>query len=190
MQQALKDLTIQMSEFDPAAMSVCTCKKENSQEDKWDYFYKNIGTVAALGASITFALIISDLKDPRLVSRHGIFDLSAVRVIISVAWMLFMLVLTLPFGFAQRLRKAEKRKKYMYSMAFYILEVAAVICLALVVAAYVEVIGYISIAFVGYYMLLVIRRGLRVVKATKPVVDIKSTTPTLPDAMVTFTIDP
>ncbi|KAH8779488.1 hypothetical protein F5882DRAFT_148806 [Hyaloscypha sp. PMI_1271] len=135
--------------------SNCGCKGGESGSDA-DFFYKNIGTVAALGASITFALIISDIKDPHEISQHGRFDLSTVRILLAVSWMLFMIVLSLSFSLAQKFKhesaeEDEEKKDGPTGLAtvVYVLELGAVMCLSLVVAAYVEIVGYIMVALVS-----------------------------------------
>ncbi|KIW24530.1 hypothetical protein, variant [Cladophialophora immunda] len=128
--------------------------KDKTGESDWDFFFKNIGTVASLGASITFALIVTDIKDPRLVSRHGWIDLSTVRIMLATSWILFMAVLSLSFSFGQRLKNHNSGS--MPFLTVYILELAAVMCLSFVVAAYVEVVGYVGIALVSIAVMLVL----------------------------------
>ncbi|PMD31505.1 hypothetical protein L207DRAFT_572729 [Hyaloscypha variabilis F] len=142
-------------------LNLASVKDHKDDETTADVFYKNISTVAALGASITFALIVSDIADPRSISRHGRFDLSTVRILIAVAWMLFMIALSLSFSAGQSVkrdgsertptrseRKRRRQKDKMLWAGVYVLEWAAVTCLSLVVAAYVEVVGYLMVGLV------------------------------------------
>ena len=121
-----------------------------------DNFYRNIGTVAVLGSSITFALIVTDIKDPKEVSRHGKFDLSAVRILLAVSWLLFMFSLNLSFSFAQFMPHKHHAAQLLASKIAYIVTIAAVLFLALVVSAYVEVVGYIGIGLASYVAIVVV----------------------------------
>ncbi|KAE9366616.1 hypothetical protein N431DRAFT_562003 [Stipitochalara longipes BDJ] len=164
LESALRDVASELRKRNPPAT------KESKDSD---VFYKNIGTVAALGASITFALIVSDIADPHAVSRHGRFDLSTVRILLAVAWMLFMVVLSLSFSIGQKVKhdssekglykwekKRRERKNKILSTGVYVLELAAVTCLSLVVAAYVEVVGYIMVALVFLVVVALVLRFL------------------------------
>ncbi|KAL6249299.1 hypothetical protein RBB50_004362 [Rhinocladiella similis] len=132
--------------------------KAKTGKTNWDSFHKNIGIVASLGASITFALIVTDIKDPRPISRHGWIDLSTVRILLATSWILFMAVLSLSFSVAQNFKRDNTGA--MLSYLVYLLELAAVMCLAFVVAAYVEVIGYIGMALVSIVVLVIVANEL------------------------------
>jgi hypothetical protein len=103
LERALHDVARELRELNLA--STKDEKGHKDDETTADVFYKNISTVAALGASITFALIVSDIADPRSISRHVRFDLSTVRILIAVAWMLFMIALSLSFSIGQSVKR-------------------------------------------------------------------------------------
>lgn len=122
----------------------------------WQEFFKNIGAVATLGASISFALIPSSLQDPKELSRDAIFSLKTVRLLLSISWLLFMVTLSLSFSFAQRLADSSEVVRVLASQTVYLLDVAAVLCLALIVAAYVEAVGYLMVALITVVAVFVI----------------------------------
>ncbi|KAH7459116.1 hypothetical protein FOMA001_g20264 [Fusarium oxysporum f. sp. matthiolae] len=119
-------------------------------------FFQNIGAVASLGGGLTFGLIVSDLKDPKGVSRKHIFDLSTVRILLASSWLLFMMALSLSFSVPQIWRKTKRLSKALLWKALYLLDIAAVICLSLVVAAYVEVVGFLGVGLAGLVAILVL----------------------------------
>jgi hypothetical protein len=134
--------------------------KKSQQNRASDEFYKNIGTMSALGSSITFGLIISNIANPKVISQHGRFDLSTIRILLAVSWLLFIVVLNLSFSFAQNMPRYSRAWQIRASKILYFLVIAAVMCLALVVVGYVEVIGYIGIAFASIVALLVLTSQL------------------------------
>jgi uncharacterized protein with PQ loop repeat len=125
-------------------------------------FYRNIGTVAVLGSSISFAFILTSILDPKEGSRHGIFDLSAVRILLAVGWALSTLVLYLSFSLPKMISKIKSQRcQKGASKALYILDIAAMACLSLAVAAYVEVVGYIGVALAVIVAVMVVFGWLR-----------------------------
>ena len=146
-------------------------RKLNVEEDAFfDRFFQNMGAVGTLGSSITFALIVSQLQDPIEVSHRHHFDLSAVRILIASSWLLFTLQLMLSFFLAGWVRYTslklnstkhgfKQRDRGSHSFVFailYSLFVSAFMCLALVVAAYVDAVGFVAVAFVTVLALMVI----------------------------------
>lgn len=126
-----------------------------------DKFYQNIGQVAVLGSSITFALIVTDIKDPELVSPHGKFDLSTVRIFLAVSWLLYMVALNFSFSFAQFMPGQDRARRILASKFVYFLDIIASLLLALVVAAYVGVVGYVGIGLTSYVAIVVILSGTK-----------------------------
>ncbi|KAK1753700.1 hypothetical protein QBC47DRAFT_386958 [Echria macrotheca] len=120
----------------------CTCKSDN---EAWDTFFQNIGAVATLGAGFTFALILTDIKDPHDVSQGGLFDLHAVRILLSVSWFLFMTALVLSFSLRQSLPARKSCVQRTFCILLYYLDIGAVACLALVVSSYVQAVGYLGL---------------------------------------------
>jgi len=146
-------------------------RKLNMEEDAFfDRFFQNMGAVGTLGSSITLALIVSQLQDPVEVSRRHHFDLSTVRILIASSWLLFTLQLMLSFFLAGWVRYTslklnstklgfKQRDRGSHSFVFailYSLSVGAFMCLALVVAAYVDAVGLVAVAFVTLLALMVI----------------------------------
>lgn len=170
LERALRDVATELRKLNLPATKH---HKDSETTADGDVFYKNIGTVAALGASITFALIVSNIADPRTVSRHGKFDLSTVRILLAVSWMLFMVVLSLSFSIGQSVmrdsgekrlsiseRRMRRRINGVLSTGLYVLQLTAITCLSLVVAAYVEVVGYVMVALVFVVVAAILLRLL------------------------------
>lgn len=116
-------------------------------------FFQNIGAVSTLGSGVTFALIVSQLQDPQEVSRRHHFDLSTVRILISVSWFLFTVTLVLGIflgGTVKSSSTSESREgqRMLAVVLLYPLIGAAFICLALTVAAYVDVVGFLILGLV------------------------------------------
>lgn len=125
-----------------------------------DFFYKNIQTVAVLGASITFTILAVQIEDPNKISAHGKFDLSTVRILIAVAWLLYMISLNTSFILRQQSPGMRPPNALIASDIAYLLIVAPVLCTALVVSAYVEVVGYIGIGLASWVAIgLIIKLG-------------------------------
>jgi hypothetical protein len=58
---------------------------KKKQDAFFDRFFQNMGTVGALGSSITFALIVSQLQDPAEASRRHHINLLTVRILIAAS---------------------------------------------------------------------------------------------------------
>lgn len=121
--------------------------KNSRQKEVFDKFYKNMGTTSALGLSITFGLIVTGISDPKEISQHGRFDSSATRILLAVSWLLFGLAFNLSFTLAHTMPQKPDVCQIWTSKFMYMLVIAAIICLSLVVSSYVEVVGYIGVAF-------------------------------------------
>lgn len=131
----------------------------NSQKDGLKTFFTNVGAISTLGSSITFALIVSQLQDPSEVSKTCHFDLSTVRIFISISWLLFTIALVSSIFLAvldenDFLSYGSLQQKLAVFL-MYLLEIAAFTLLALTVAAYVDVVGFLLLALV-FGMLLII----------------------------------
>ncbi|KAJ5677360.1 uncharacterized protein N7477_002993 [Penicillium maclennaniae] len=105
-------------------------------------FFKNMGAVATLGASVTFVLIAVELQDPLSVSRTHYFTTSTVHIFLSISWLLFMITLGCSFflGWMGSNHAA---------VVMYILILSAIFFSSLVVAAYVEWVGFFAVALSG-----------------------------------------
>jgi len=114
-------------------------------------FFKNIGAVATLGAGLAFSLILSTLQDPKEASIWKLLDLRTVRILLAVSWFLFMLTLALSFTIG-----SNKHTKASVWKTLYLLDIAAVACLSIVVAAYVEVVGFTGAVFAIVFGIVVI----------------------------------
>jgi hypothetical protein len=145
--------------------------RESEQATCSDTFYKNIGAVATLGSSISFALIVTDIADPKGISQHGKFDLSAVRIMLAISWLLFMVALNFSFGYAQTMPSQEPEIRVAASKILYFLDILAVIFLSLVVSAYVEVVGYVGIGLASFVavLLLIDKRGFTAEQPKEPI---------------------
>jgi len=53
-----------------------------------------------------------------------------------------MVVLSLSFSIAQNLQDSKPSAQIFFSKSLYLVAIAAVMCLSLIAAAYVEVVGY------------------------------------------------
>lgn len=123
-------------------------------------FFQNIGAISTLGSGVTFALIVSQLQDPQEVSRRHHFDLSTVRILISASWLLFTVTLILGIflgGTVKSSSTSESRKgqRTLAIILLYPLTGAAFICLALAVAAYVDVVGFLIISIVLFIPIVI-----------------------------------
>jgi hypothetical protein len=110
-------------------------------------------------------LIVSQLQDPAQVSLRTHFDLSTVRVLITTSWLLFTIALVLPFCFAGAVDDrilSDLKKDHVGSVALlYVLIGGAFICLSLVVAAYVDEVGFLMMRLISAipvtFVLMVLR---------------------------------
>jgi len=102
-------------------------------------FFKNTGAIATLGTGLAFSLILSTLQDPKEASRWALIDLRTVRILLAISWLLFMVTLALSFTW-----DGQKRTRAWRWKTLYLLDIAAVACLSVVVAAYVEVVGFVD----------------------------------------------
>ncbi|EHK25532.1 uncharacterized protein TRIVIDRAFT_62208 [Trichoderma virens Gv29-8] len=105
-------------------------------------FCTNVGAISTLGSSVTFALIVSQLQDPTEVSKAHHFDLSTVRIFISISWLLFTITLVLSIFLgvldAHGRLSDDSIRKYLALIIIYLLNIGAFTFLALTVAAYVD----------------------------------------------------
>jgi hypothetical protein len=140
------------TECSRVADTVKDCFRQYLQKDAVDSFYRNIGNIASLGSSISFGLIVSDsLVDPKTVSRHGNFDLSTVRILLALSWMLSIIVKIFSFTFAQLAPLRSPMRRKIESKFVYMLEIVAVLFLATAVSAYIEMLGYIGIGSMAIF---------------------------------------
>lgn len=152
----------------PPENHICTCSQAllpvlqqisrqiAAANTRSDAFYRNIGTVAVLGSSISFALIVTQIADPKTISQHGKFDLSTTRILLAISWVLFMVVLNFSFSFGQTMPGYSRGVQTFWSKIVYLVELAAVIFLSLVVAAYVEVVGYVAVGLASTIAICVV----------------------------------
>ena len=133
--------------IDLLAAALETQSKKSRQKEVFDNFYRNMGTISGLGSSITFGLIVTGIADPKEISQHSRLDLSTTRILLAVSWLLFGVVLNLSFSFAYTMPQMSRGYQIMASKTMYFLAIAATVCLSLVVASYVEVVGFVGVAF-------------------------------------------
>ena len=127
----------------PAAQSHNAQRDGGTSENDMTDFFKNMGAVATLGASITFVLIAVELQDPLQVSRTHYFTISTVRIFLSISWLLFMLTLGCSFWLS------TMGSNDFIGYIMYILILTAILFSSLVVAAYVEWVGFLAVALSG-----------------------------------------
>lgn len=125
-------------------------KDEADQKDGLKTFFTNVGAISTLGSSVTFALIVSRLQDPGDVSKAHHFDLSTVRVFISISWLLFTIALVLSIFLgvldAHGVLFGGSTERCLALIVMYVLEIGAFTFLALTVAAYVDAVGFLLLA--------------------------------------------
>lgn len=148
------DVAAQQHLVDSLVAALKTQSKKSQQRHASDNFYRNVGTIAGFGLSITFGLIVTGIADPKEISQHGRLDSSTTRILLAVSWLLFMVVLNLSFSLAQKMPRQSRGCQICVSKIMYLLATAPVICLSLVVASYVEVVGYVGIAFASVVAIL------------------------------------
>ncbi|KAK0651291.1 hypothetical protein B0T16DRAFT_403547 [Cercophora newfieldiana] len=139
-------------------------ERQQDNNDNLTAFFKNIGAISSLGSGFTFALIVSTLQDPAEVSSAHRFDLSTVRIFIAISWFLFTVALVLSVflpGFVAKENRDENNetRRNLVLFILYSLEIGAFIFLALTVAAYIDVVGFLIIGMVvGLPMLVAMLR--------------------------------
>jgi hypothetical protein len=81
---------------------------------------------------------------------------------LAVSWLLFMVALNFPYSLGQYKVVDEKSKRSLMraTKVLYLIDIGAVICVAVVIAAYVEVVGYVGLGLASYVALVVIFSSL------------------------------
>lgn len=126
--------------------------------DDWETSFRNLSIVAALGSSITFVLIPSQLQDPTDVSVSKYIDLKQVRILLSSPWLSFAYVILSCSVSADTLKKQLRASPtpdlgslhFSVGMAYFML-LSAIMCISAVIAAYSERIGIVCLACLGPY---------------------------------------
>jgi hypothetical protein len=131
-------------------------------DHKFHNFYKNIGAIATLGASITFLLIPVPLQPTMDVSKRHFFDDSQVRVFLTIAWLLFMIVIGLSIFFAGIVKDRQDIDMWdsvdsLATAVPYLFLFSAIMFLGLVIVAYVEVVGFITVGLTASLWLIILR---------------------------------
>jgi hypothetical protein len=126
---------------------------EDLKEKNLGTFFQNIGAISTLGSGFTFALIVLQLQDPAEVSKAHHFDLSTVRIFVATSWLLFTVTLLLGILLSVILKLIENAntKKVLHIwvlVSLYLLQGGAFTFLALAVAAYVDVVGFLVLGLV------------------------------------------
>ncbi|KAF2183520.1 hypothetical protein K469DRAFT_751526 [Zopfia rhizophila CBS 207.26] len=130
-------------------------------------YLKAMLAISLFGGQITFTIILSDIYDPnKLSSPHrASFSKETVRLFVSISWMLFTFVLGLS-AIAQILLSDSKIREVVGKggswtvvwmlFALNLMPVLAFLFLALAVTAFVPVVGWVVLGFVGLYAVVVV----------------------------------
>ena len=164
----------------PLHQCVCTCQttppkakdlvQGESYVEWWKSYLAVVAGVASFGAGIVFALAISDLRNPDGSSsgntepvRKARYDSEEVRSFLAYAWVAFVGLLALAsfmsvaIAFWSETIAAGWWKRHwrwllhIVSLLTNLLLTAAFVLLSLVVVAYVEKPGWISVAFAACF---------------------------------------
>ncbi|ORY13537.1 hypothetical protein BCR34DRAFT_613362 [Clohesyomyces aquaticus] len=130
------------------------------EEERSADYYKGLGTIAGLGASVSFALIVSNLADPKEVSAHPSFDLSTARIFLATGWAIHMLVIYLSFALSVSAFWYSEAYQRRISKIVFGITLVGWMFLSLVVAAYVEVAGFFAVGLTGFVLVGVILPSL------------------------------
>jgi hypothetical protein len=140
----------------------------------WDGYLNGLIAVSLFGGQITFTVIISEIANPAIlnsVQTHTTFGKETVRMFVALGWLLFMVslgiavvakMLLLDIGIRERIlvNLAESRKWLIFHsvLSFFLngLPVIAFLFLALAVAAYVPVVGWIGVGLISLFILIVL----------------------------------
>jgi hypothetical protein len=148
--------------------------KDGEREVKFlENFYDAVIAIAAVGSSITFTVIPSDIADPTKIrgEKNLRFNKEQVRELVVVSWLLFVLALgcasflacflrwnrgTLERGLKGRESNWWRLYGFCTTALLQLLGVGAFLCLALVIWAYMEQAGIAAIALITVYGVTVV----------------------------------
>jgi hypothetical protein len=143
-----------------------------------DGYLKALIAISVFGGQITFTVIVSEIADPAALSStstdaktNSFFGMETVRMFVALSWLFFMVEL----GIAALVKillmdenmkvltrtYAARRKKsflYIYSGLTFLLNglpLVAFLFLALAVAAYVPVVGWIGVGLISLFTIAV-----------------------------------
>ncbi|KAK1749755.1 hypothetical protein QBC47DRAFT_395267 [Echria macrotheca] len=128
-------------------------RRQRTETENLSTFFRNIGAISTLGSGFTFTLIVSTLQDPAQVSSTPQFDASTVRIFIAISWLLFTIALIASILLAVFVAKRNDRddnesRQWLAVCVLYPLEFGAFVFLALTVAGYVDVVGFLTLGIV------------------------------------------
>ncbi|KAL2262883.1 hypothetical protein VTK26DRAFT_9147 [Humicola hyalothermophila] len=125
-------------------------------------YLKAVIGIAVLGGQITFTVIVSDISEP----KTTVFARETVRLLIAISWLCFTVALGLGvFALLDSSYRGNNigplplsnRFRYVWAhgviAALNRLPMAAFFLLALAVAAYVPVVGWIAVASISFYII-------------------------------------
>ncbi|KAH7232428.1 hypothetical protein B0J15DRAFT_367069, partial [Fusarium solani] len=127
----------------------------------WYEFLRHTITVSIFGGSITLTVVVQQIQDPAELNQDSRFHHETVRILLTVAWLLFVSALALalvsslllPFDHeavtgAFRGGTISTRVILFHILSFLLCAVllGAFIVLSLCVVAYVEIVGWIGFA--------------------------------------------
>ncbi|GAB1318186.1 hypothetical protein MFIFM68171_08396 [Madurella fahalii] len=143
----------------------------------YDEYLKAVIGIAVLGGQITFTLIVSDIADPTRLSSENlnpdkapassVFKREDVRLLISLSWLCFTVSLGLGIFALVHSSNTLSSNGIPPSTSFFytwsdgvirvlnVLPMGAFLLLSLAVAAYVPIVGWVSVGFIVVYAVAV-----------------------------------
>jgi hypothetical protein len=143
-----------------------------------DGYLKALIAISVFGGQITFTVIVSEIADPAALSptstdaeTKSFFGIETVRIFVALSWLFFMVELGIAalvkillmdeyMKGATRTYFARRKKSFLYiysGLTFLLngLPLVAFLFLALAVAAYVPVVGWIGVGLISLFTLAV-----------------------------------
>jgi hypothetical protein len=143
-----------------------------------DGYLKAVIAISVFGGQITFTVIVSEIADPAAPSptstdaqTNRLFGMETVRMFVALSWLFFMVELGIAalvkillmdetMKSAARTYFAHRKRNFLYiysGITFLLngLPLVAFLFLALAVAAYVPVVGWIGVGLISLFALVV-----------------------------------
>jgi len=139
----------------------------------WEGYLKAILAISLFGGQITFTVILSEIADPAQLHANknaATFDRETTRLFVAISWMLFTVTLGLAAALRillsdvqikgaarEGLRDRSRRIQLTHSLLTLFLNglpLAAFLFLALAVVAYVPIVGWITVGFIAFFIVV------------------------------------
>ena len=152
-----------------------TSTSETAFRNWLDGYFNTIITIAALGAQITFAVIVTDIIDPAELQRHNpaaerpkVFSKETIRLLVALSWFFFAAALgvattskliysgPLLVGTGSRTLLPGRLLHAILTLVLNVLSVGAFFLLSLAVTAYVPAVGWVGVALLSLYFVAVL----------------------------------